>query len=614
MARTVFVCINLFLLIFSALYTPVYSVNDDGFYYDDGISQDDASHQFNLLPDHHLQKRQTTNDGIGTGSLSNDSKPTQLPTQTNTNENVKPTMLTTSQKSVDDATLMSNITKSEILKDSMLGKNLGENGTGIWRSTTSPPLLHSPASSASPVNETAEGGNVTIKDDNDINIDKFSNPNLNLNKSLEDHNINKTQEDTHVYYNSSFTIDADLGKNYWKDMDNTSNVKVNDLLSRSHRRAATVKLSFDFPFYGHPIRNVTIATGGFMYTGEYVHSWLAATQYIAPLMANFDTSLSNDSYIKYVDNGTAFTVLWERVSLQDKPDAGEFTFQATLHSSGDIVFVYQNVPVIIGNIQDNYHPVKIGLSDAYIIDRTIYFIRKKTIYEYHRVNFQKEDIKNWTVIYLQALPTCLKYQDCHSCLTSKIPKFQCTWCPTVRRCSNGMDRHRQDWLAKGCDKRQYKNDTDCAKPFDPNLESDIAGDHEFNADLEHFHHHVDDMGVNIGGMPPHSGSNPMSGDVSSSDESAINGKASSRVQHGSGDLSASSTSDGGDDGRPVPMGVSGVMVVLSLAGLVVAIGFWIMYAYRNPHTTSGQMLIRYRPSQWRWRRGEARYTAATIHM
>jgi hypothetical protein len=65
----------------------------------------------------------------------------------------------------------------------------------------------------------------------------------------------------------------------------------------------TVKLSFDFPFYGHLVRNVTIATGGFLYTGDYVHSWLAATQYIAPLMANFDTSISNSSYVKYVDNG-----------------------------------------------------------------------------------------------------------------------------------------------------------------------------------------------------------------------------------------------------------------------------------------------------------------------
>lgn len=64
-----------------------------------------------------------------------------------------------------------------------------------------------------------------------------------------------------------------------------------------------MRLKFQFPFYGHLIENITVATGGFIYTGDYVHSWLAATQFIAPLMANFDTSLSNDSYVKYYDNG-----------------------------------------------------------------------------------------------------------------------------------------------------------------------------------------------------------------------------------------------------------------------------------------------------------------------
>lgn len=75
------------------------------------------------------------------------------------------------------------------------------------------------------------------------------------------------------------------------------------------------------------VRNITIATGGFLYTGDYVHSWLAATQYIAPLMANFDTSMGNTSHIKYMDNGTAFTVQWANVPLQDRPTGGNFTFQ-----------------------------------------------------------------------------------------------------------------------------------------------------------------------------------------------------------------------------------------------------------------------------------------------
>lgn len=69
----------------------------------------------------------------------------------------------------------------------------------------------------------------------------------------------------------------------------------------------TVHLSFDFPFYGTAVRNVTVATGGFLYTGEYVHSWLAATQYIAPLMANFDSTISNTSVVKYLDDGKFFS-------------------------------------------------------------------------------------------------------------------------------------------------------------------------------------------------------------------------------------------------------------------------------------------------------------------
>jgi hypothetical protein len=53
-------------------------------------------------------------------------------------------------------------------------------------------------------------------------------------------------------------------------------------------------LSLLLQFYGHRLQNLTIATGGFLYVGDQTHSWLAATQYIAPLMANFDT-LQNQS-------------------------------------------------------------------------------------------------------------------------------------------------------------------------------------------------------------------------------------------------------------------------------------------------------------------------------
>ena len=58
--------------------------------------------------------------------------------------------------------------------------------------------------------------------------------------------------------------------------------------------------------------------------------------------------------------------------LQDKPEAGPFTFQVTLLQNGDIIFVYKAIPVLVENIEDKEHPVKIGLSDAYMMDRTVF--------------------------------------------------------------------------------------------------------------------------------------------------------------------------------------------------------------------------------------------------
>ncbi|KAI4465217.1 tumor endothelial marker 7 related [Holotrichia oblita] len=267
------------------------------------------------------------------------------------------------------------------------------------------------------------------------------------------------------------------------------------------------------------------------------------------------------SELKEIDFGTAFTVQWEKVALQESPHEGQFTFQVTLHESGDIVFAYENVPKIIKSIEDVHHPVTIGLSDAYIIDHSENYVRRKTIFEYHKVSFKKETITNWTVIYLTPLPTCLGFTDCHSCITTEIPNFKCSWCPATGRCSIGVDRYRHDWLARSCDRKQIRDATFCQMLYTSEV--------DYN-------------------------------EVIVNDRSASRNTAfASRSVHIK---------------ENVPIGVSGVVIALCLGALVLAMGMWLVYAYRNPHTTSGQILIRYRPSQWRWRRGEARYTAATIHM
>uniref|UniRef100_S4R7M0 Plexin domain containing 2 n=1 Tax=Petromyzon marinus TaxID=7757 RepID=S4R7M0_PETMA len=153
-------------------------------------------------------------------------------------------------------------------------------------------------------------------------------------------------QDNHSYYTSrTYRLADPRGRELWVNIDKMQNqhVRVHGILSNTHRQAARVNLSFPFLFYGHHLEEVTIATGGFIYTGEVIHRMLTATQYIAPLMANFDPSISKESTVRYFDNGTALVVQWDRVHLHDNPGAGSFTFQAALHSDGRIVFAYKDV-------------------------------------------------------------------------------------------------------------------------------------------------------------------------------------------------------------------------------------------------------------------------------
>lgn len=77
-------------------------------------------------------------------------------------------------------------------------------------------------------------------------------------------------------------------------------------------------------------------------------------------------------------------MIWEKVPLQDGTPSKSplFTFSVTLYNTGDITFAYKEVPIAIDNIKDEKHPVKIGLSDAYIIDKTIYCTHDYFIQKY----------------------------------------------------------------------------------------------------------------------------------------------------------------------------------------------------------------------------------------
>ncbi|KAK3567476.1 hypothetical protein QTP86_019977, partial [Hemibagrus guttatus] len=351
-----------------------------------------------------------------------------------------------------------------------------------------------------------------------------------LTDSETDNNYQITEDTDHSYYTSrTYGPNDPMSKELWVNIDqmDKEKVKIHGILSNTHRQAARVNLSFDFPFYGHFLREITVATGdrgykppvadirkaaslekqaeenkalcrsggetlmdaghgqcwGFIYTGDVVHRMLTATQYIAPLMANFDPSLSRNSTVIYFDNGTALVVQWDHVHLQDSYNLGSFTFQATLHSDGRIIFAYKEVPIHIAEISSVNHPVKVGLSDAFVVVHRIQQIprlallrhepndgdradqmntddvRRKTIYEYHRVELLKTKITNSTAVEMVPLPTCLQFRSCSACIAAEI-NFNCSWCHRLNRCSSGFDRHRQDWVDNSCPDETKDNTCD----------------------------------------------------------------------------------------------------------------------------------------------------------
>ncbi|XP_048407234.2 plexin domain-containing protein 2 isoform X2 [Stegostoma tigrinum] len=277
-----------------------------------------------------------------------------------------------------------------------------------------------------------------------------------IQRAEDNSNDTKIEENTdHNYYTSRMYGPSDPEtRELWVNMDQMEKdkVKIHGILSNTHRQAARVNLSFHFPFYGHFLTEITVATGGFIYTGEVVHRMLTATQYIAPLMANFDPSVSRNSTVQYFDNGTALVVQWDNVRLQDNYDLGSFTFQATLHNDGRIVFAYKEIPVPVTQINSANHPVKVGLSDAFVVVHKIQQIpnvRRRTIYEYHRVELQMSKVTNASAVEMVPLATCLQYKSCSACINAQIG-FNCTWCDKLQRCSSGFDRHRQDWVDNSC--------------------------------------------------------------------------------------------------------------------------------------------------------------------
>ncbi|XP_047446533.1 plexin domain-containing protein 2-like [Mugil cephalus] len=437
---------------------------------------------------------------------------------------------------------------------------------------------------------------------------------------MEEGHDNATQivDIDHAYYTSKIHGPGDVaGKELWVSVGDMGEDawKGRGFLSSAHRQAERVSLSFDFPFYGHLLKEITLTTGGFIYTGDKIHRMLTATQYIAPLMANFDPSLSKNSTVFYFDNGTALVVQWNRVHLHNT-SVGSFTFQAVLHSDGRIVFAYKEIPVDVSDISAENHPVKVGLSDAFVVLHKIEQIpnaRRKTIYEYHKVDILKSKISNSTAVEMLPLPTCLQFSSCGPCVTSQIG-FNCSWCSRLQRCSSGFDRNRQDWVDLGCP--EERRDPRCLRTTDVTNTSSRHLTHTTTPVISTAEQHNTS---DVTSTPLSKTSTVTKPSTNSRRTAASQETPTNKSADGDAEVSfhiSEAPEDGGNTGESderlqigLLVGIVTVMVVMAAAVFVS------VYMYNHPTSDISLFFIERRPTRWpimKFRRGSGRPSYAEV--
>ncbi|RWS19847.1 plexin domain-containing protein 1-like isoform X1 [Leptotrombidium deliense] len=60
---------------------------------------------------------------------------------------------------------------------------------------------------------------------------------------------------------------------------------------------------------------------------------------------------------------------------------------------------------------------------------------------------------DFTAVILTPGKFCITFNDCGTCMTTE-KQLSCKWCESVKRCSDGNDRHRQQWLENKCETQE----------------------------------------------------------------------------------------------------------------------------------------------------------------
>ncbi|CAB3370123.1 Hypothetical predicted protein [Cloeon dipterum] len=232
----------------------------------------------------------------------------------------------------------------------------------------------------------------------------------------------KTWDDIPHFYDGIIFKDEILANELWINMNAVERETFHDV--NQFQLITTLDLGFDFSFYGKRVRRVAVLADGFVTLRKNSTGMFAFDHYITPFISQgfHLTANVDDSDIKWIKTGTSMTVQWQNLSTNLPFKTVKFSFQATLHQNGTIVFVYKDIPLfekdLIQGIKTPWH---------------------------NPTNFQSS-----SVLVLKPKPLCIIFRNCESCTVSQVITNECFWCPNINKCTRLVELEYLEEV-RGCD-------------------------------------------------------------------------------------------------------------------------------------------------------------------
>lgn len=91
-----------------------------------------------------------------------------------------------------------------------------------------------------------------------------------------------------------------------------------------------------------------------------------------------------------------------------------------------------------------------GLADAYSRDYNIDGEDVTIHYHYHEVNVPLENVTQGAYVVFTPLASCLPAESCGAC-TALDSELDCGWCSNLFKCTDGLDRFRDQFVFHECE-------------------------------------------------------------------------------------------------------------------------------------------------------------------